>query len=227
MTGATTGSSKYDLPSLRLLFPEYIRRSASEDNNMHPSSSGTALDFTIGSTPAMPKSSSKPSEALPPRVLHARDSTEPSRLSDSGPSEEDTNSGPSEEDMEVVETFKRTRKRAKSKDAPKHTCTICAGSFNRPSSLATHMNTHTGAAPFCCPLPGCDRRFNVESNMRRHTRTWHAPPARDDGDNLHGGTAGRRVRRSKALNVAFFVEPYTALPPGPREQHWNELCSFD
>ncbi|PBK59266.1 hypothetical protein ARMSODRAFT_899505, partial [Armillaria solidipes] len=46
----------------------------------------------------------------------------------------------------------------------------CNKSFNRPSNLRIHVNTHTGATPFRCPFPGCGRKFNVNSNMRRHYR---------------------------------------------------------
>ncbi|SJL17182.1 uncharacterized protein ARMOST_20727 [Armillaria ostoyae] len=52
----------------------------------------------------------------------------------------------------------------------KHICTLCNKRFNRPSSLRTHVNTHTGATPFQCPFPRCGRSFNVNSNMRRHYR---------------------------------------------------------
>ncbi|KAJ7062529.1 hypothetical protein C8F01DRAFT_986342, partial [Mycena amicta] len=54
--------------------------------------------------------------------------------------------------------------------ARKHPCPHCHKRFNRPSSLRIHLNTHTGAMPFVCPLPGCGRAFNVNSNMRRHFR---------------------------------------------------------
>ncbi|KAI0092689.1 hypothetical protein BDY19DRAFT_862512, partial [Irpex rosettiformis] len=52
----------------------------------------------------------------------------------------------------------------------KHACDVCGRAFNRPSSLAIHINTHTGAQPYVCPFPGCGRKFNVNSNMRRHFR---------------------------------------------------------
>ncbi|SJL17178.1 uncharacterized protein ARMOST_20723 [Armillaria ostoyae] len=52
----------------------------------------------------------------------------------------------------------------------KHVCQTCNKSFNRPSSLRIHVNTHTGATPFQCPFPSCGRKFNVNSNMRRHYR---------------------------------------------------------
>ena len=78
----------------------------------------------------------------------------------------------------------------------RHACPHCAKRFNRPSSLAIHVNTHTGdkrktciccvrlhfdsphkltlgrmcLAAFKCPFPNCGREFNVNSNMRRHYR---------------------------------------------------------
>ncbi|KAI0337162.1 hypothetical protein BDW22DRAFT_1340359, partial [Trametopsis cervina] len=55
-------------------------------------------------------------------------------------------------------------------DEKKHCCLYCNKRFNRPSSLNIHIHTHTGAKPFQCFFPGCQRRFNVNSNMRRHWR---------------------------------------------------------
>ncbi|KAK0215418.1 hypothetical protein IW262DRAFT_1257287, partial [Armillaria fumosa] len=49
-------------------------------------------------------------------------------------------------------------------------CTICNKRFGRPSGLKIHINTHTGATPFRCPVIGCRREFNVNSNMLRHYR---------------------------------------------------------
>ncbi|SAM00880.1 hypothetical protein [Absidia glauca] len=60
----------------------------------------------------------------------------------------------------------------------KYLCTECTKSFSRPSSLRTHMFSHTGEKPFACPHPGCDRTFSVQSNMRRHIRVhYSASPA--------------------------------------------------
>ncbi|EPS99727.1 hypothetical protein C8Q72DRAFT_748168, partial [Fomitopsis betulina] len=50
----------------------------------------------------------------------------------------------------------------------RHACPYCPRRFNRPSSLAIHLNTHTGAKPY--PCPACGRQFSVNSNMRRHYR---------------------------------------------------------
>ncbi|AET37614.1 C2H2-type zinc finger protein Ecym_1383 [Eremothecium cymbalariae DBVPG len=49
-------------------------------------------------------------------------------------------------------------------------CPVCAKVCHRPSSLRNHMYIHTGRRPFLCEWPGCEKRFNVKSNMVRHYR---------------------------------------------------------
>ncbi|KAK3939148.1 hypothetical protein QBC46DRAFT_153564 [Diplogelasinospora grovesii] len=52
----------------------------------------------------------------------------------------------------------------------KHKCKVCDKRFTRPSSLQTHMYSHTGEKPFTCEVPGCGRQFSVVSNLRRHKK---------------------------------------------------------
>ncbi|ORX44271.1 hypothetical protein DM01DRAFT_1258936, partial [Hesseltinella vesiculosa] len=52
----------------------------------------------------------------------------------------------------------------------KYPCPQCTKTFSRPSSLRTHIFSHTGEKPYGCPFEGCGRRFSVQSNMRRHLR---------------------------------------------------------
>ncbi|KAI8827009.1 uncharacterized protein EV422DRAFT_21943 [Fimicolochytrium jonesii] len=49
----------------------------------------------------------------------------------------------------------------------RYICTECPKRFTRPSSLKTHLNSHTGQKPFLCH---CGRSFSVLSNLRRHER---------------------------------------------------------
>ncbi|KAI9480890.1 MAG: hypothetical protein EXX96DRAFT_649456 [Benjaminiella poitrasii] len=56
----------------------------------------------------------------------------------------------------------------------RYKCTLCTKRFTRPSSLATHMHSHTGEKPYKCVVEGCGRRFSVVSNLRRHAKI-HSP----------------------------------------------------
>ncbi|KAG2192054.1 hypothetical protein INT47_012303 [Mucor saturninus] len=58
----------------------------------------------------------------------------------------------------------------------RYKCTLCVKRFTRPSSLATHMHSHTGEKPYKCVVEGCGRRFSVVSNLRRHAKIHtHTP----------------------------------------------------
>ncbi|KAG6007867.1 hypothetical protein E4U21_005455 [Claviceps maximensis] len=61
----------------------------------------------------------------------------------------------------------------------KHKCRVCDKRFTRPSSLQTHMYSHTGEKPFACEIEGCGRHFSVVSNLRRH-RKVHRMDARSE-----------------------------------------------
>lgn len=69
------------------------------------------------------------------------------------------------------------RRRGSSKRSKMHQCSICLKIFPRPSGLNTHMNSHSGAKPYKCPVPSCDRHFAVRSNAKRHLKTHGINPS--------------------------------------------------
>ncbi|KAH3679397.1 hypothetical protein WICMUC_001017 [Wickerhamomyces mucosus] len=54
--------------------------------------------------------------------------------------------------------------------AARNRCPQCQKQFKRPSSLQTHLYSHTGEKPFRCTFDGCGRMFSVRSNMIRHRK---------------------------------------------------------
>jgi hypothetical protein len=67
----------------------------------------------------------------------------------------------------------------------KHKCKVCDKRFTRPSSLQTHMYSHTGEKPFCCEVEGCGRHFSVVSNLRRHRKVHKNDAKSEAGSEDH------------------------------------------
>ena len=64
-----------------------------------------------------------------------------------------------------------TKQKSPSAHLGKFQCNYCMKRFSRPSSLRTHIHSHTGEKPFRCNVPGCGRCFSVHSNLRRHQKS--------------------------------------------------------
>lgn len=67
----------------------------------------------------------------------------------------------------------------------KHKCKVCDKRFTRPSSLQTHMYSHTGEKPFACEVEGCGRHFSVVSNLRRHRKVHRGDSRSEAGSEDH------------------------------------------
>ncbi|KAJ3038770.1 hypothetical protein HDV00_000345 [Rhizophlyctis rosea] len=60
----------------------------------------------------------------------------------------------------------------------RYPCNVCPKRFSRPSTLKTHMNSHTGERPFKCE-PECGWSFTVKSNLKRHRKVCPAALRKD------------------------------------------------
>lgn len=82
----------------------------------------------------------------------------------------------------------------------KHKCKVCDKRFTRPSSLQTHMYSHTGEKrkvslrsattsmadwrflAYACDVEGCGRHFSVVSNLRRHKKVHRGDKSQASGE---------------------------------------------
>ncbi|KAJ7617780.1 hypothetical protein FB45DRAFT_214623 [Roridomyces roridus] len=178
MPGATASpasaptQSKVVLPSIHEMFPEYLFPHHLHRGNVPStafrSGAGCPIPSSAHAHLAANRQRRPASDRDVPASRYSPDGDTYPEVEFEGDNDNDFNEEQPEEDG--VEG---------SAGARKHVCHTCGKRFNRPSSLKIHVNTHTGAMPFRCPYPNCNRAFNVNSNMRRHYRN-HATT-------IHGG----------------------------------------
>ncbi|KAI8390981.1 uncharacterized protein BYT42DRAFT_610249 [Radiomyces spectabilis] len=95
-----------------------------------------------------------------------------------------------------------------------YVCTYCSKVFTKPSALRPHIYSHTGEKPFACTIGGCERRFSVISNLRRHWKSHQRKLSRE----AYRISGDRLIKQIKPL-------PHTTSYPSP-EAAPNYLKGF-
>ncbi|ORY92256.1 hypothetical protein BCR43DRAFT_498062 [Syncephalastrum racemosum] len=94
----------------------------------------------------------------------------------------------------------------------KYKCSRCPKTFSRPSSLRVHIYSHTGEKPHVCPHPGCDRRFSVQSNMRRHLRVHYCSSFPDTSSDKDSPESKPIERRKEMPHMCYESDEEKELP---------------
>ncbi|KAK0737620.1 hypothetical protein B0T21DRAFT_331867 [Apiosordaria backusii] len=75
------------------------------------------------------------------------------------------------------------------------TCPVCGKGFSESSNLSKHKRTHEVKGRFNCSVPGCDRNFHRQDQLRRHMKTHNSSSSSSNKDSS-GGEEGDVTGRS-------------------------------
>jgi len=139
---ASPGAESYGFPA-----PHSAHSSISSASGFHSNYASSVGDYSLTDYRSASESVDLNHRTLPP----------PSTLGTSAP--------PAPQSM-----MGQFSSKVSSSSQKKHKCKVCDKRFTRPSSLQTHMYSHTGEKPFACDVDGCGRHFSVVSNLRRHKK---------------------------------------------------------
>ncbi|KAK4201279.1 putative zinc-responsive transcriptional regulator [Triangularia verruculosa] len=67
------------------------------------------------------------------------------------------------------------------------TCPVCGKGFSESSNLSKHKRTHEVKGRFNCSVPGCDRNFHRQDQLRRHMKTHNSSSSSSGGGGGGGG----------------------------------------
>lgn len=149
----------------------------------HPPSPGTDVPELVFDSSAA-RQADDPCTAAPAHQASHTASTKESDAAHDGLSSSSSLEDPegSQDGDAVDDELPMTTSPVKNMRKPgKFECNFCSKRFTRPSSLRTHIHSHTGEKPYKCNAPGCGRCFSVHSNLRRHQKSHSGAPVTSRG----------------------------------------------
>lgn len=164
-----------DPRTLTRSFSSYSTTSGTSEGFPHTPKMGMS-DFQTedGREPGVEMTPSKPSHHIPELVLTDNEACEPQGMT-SDVLFGNCHASPGHRSQDALHgpplNISSAKQKSPSSQLGKFQCHYCMKRFSRPSSLRTHIHSHTGEKPFRCDVPGCGRCFSVHSNLRRHQKS--------------------------------------------------------
>ncbi|OLY78006.1 Zinc finger protein [Smittium mucronatum] len=106
----------------------------------------------------------------------------------------------------------------------RYMCEVCKKLFARPSTLSTHMHSHTGEKPYHCDWEGCGKKFSVMSNLRRHQKIHSRQQGREDCDRSESSQKGSFVSSESTFDLDSKNSEYVYNKP-PLSDQETEICN--
>ncbi|KAJ2821571.1 hypothetical protein FBU31_004862 [Coemansia sp. 'formosensis'] len=144
---------------------QYMTAAAARGQQPYPSTMMIGR-FNMGGMPSNSAPGAIPTPPPPASAMQAQHPHQPPPLGSSGSSM----SVPSTPTRPIGMSRMNSHGQSSTTQRKRYLCTVCQKMFARPSTLSTHMHSHTGEKPYECTWDGCEKRFSVMSNLRRHQR---------------------------------------------------------
>ncbi|KAJ1820724.1 hypothetical protein LPJ60_003035 [Coemansia sp. RSA 2675] len=197
-----------------LLLPILSADNSCRDNNSYGAGlDGLKLGTIFGTAAAPPPSQPHTQCAQLDAVFSIDDGSKPSHTAQPAVERPPSQAMKNVDPISIQYTEKEKRER-------KYECQYCHKRFSRPSSLTSHVYTHTGERPFACDFLGCTKRFSVLSNLRRHYKVHSSRRAyggaRPQSTSFHSSIYASAIPGrgcSFGASAAGFAEPNRPMPP--------------
>lgn len=157
------------------------------------------------SLPKRPRIANDSTTSLQPALTKTADEPSSPAEGDDADGDSAVSSPASTADAETPATAATTPRGKFPSDLKTLVCTWpeCSRSFNRPSRLRDHLNSHLDYRPFKCSYDGCDKQYVESKHLKQHIKAAHTQelkylcPRPGCGKSFVTGT---RLRRHQAVH---------------------------